>query len=384
MHVDGALSRFGRTRSRARRWPCLVVAGVVLCVCVGTWGCAQRVTYHPASLPAEFVAPHRENIDEVGLSGLNNVAASSEMVERGDLLEVTMVTDFRNLAASTVPVRVAEDGTAMVPMIGPVTAAGLDLDEVEQEIKRAGVERGVFKNPLVTVTMKRQRKNRVTVTGAVKEPAVYELPRSNSTLLAALVAAGGLAEDAGPEVEIRNPLGHGGASPLAPPRAPRVAEAEGAELTSWRSSAEAAPGTIRVDLASARQQGHGAYYVDDGSVIQVPKRTLKPIMVLGLVHKPGQYDLPPNHDLYLMDALALAGGPSMNLADKVLIIRQIPGQAQPIRIQASIYEAKRNGQANLRVAPGDVISVEDTPLTVLWDGVRSLLRIGITGGVSLF
>jgi len=116
----------------------------------------------------------------------------------------------------------------------------------------------------------------------------------------------------------------------------------------------------------------------------VPKRVLKPVMVLGLVHKPGQYELPLNQDLYLMDALALAGGPTMTIADKVLIIRQLPGQPQPVRIRASIYEAKTNGQANLRVAAGDVISVEDTPLTVVWEGVRSLMRIGISGGISLF
>ena len=53
--------------------------------------------------------------------------------------------------------------------------------------------------------MDAKRVDRVTVVGAVKKPGVYEIPRGSSDLLAAIVTAGGLADDAGTEVEIRSP-----------------------------------------------------------------------------------------------------------------------------------------------------------------------------------
>ena len=64
----------------------------------------------------------------------------------------------------------------------------------------------MFQKPHVTVTMKRQRKNAIMVIGAVKEPGLKELPRGSCSLLAALVSAGGLSEDAGTDVEIRPSL----------------------------------------------------------------------------------------------------------------------------------------------------------------------------------
>jgi len=329
-------------------------------------------------------APPRENVEAVDLSRLSNLAVSSEMVDRGDVLEATMVTDFRELTTTTTPVRVGEDGKVNIPLIGPVHVAGLELADAEQAVAAAAVERGVFRRPYITLTMKRQRKNRVTVTGAVKEPGVYELPRGTSTLLAAIVAAGGLTKEAGPEVEIRNPLSRTAPLPLEGPQQPQIAQIDAAQQASFQTYPSGSPPAVRVNLIRAVQEGKDRYYVDDGAVVSVPKRVLKPIQVLGLVGKPGQYEMPLNQDLYLMDAIAMAGGRTMALADTVLVIREIPGRPEPVKIAVSFAEAKHNGQANLRLAPGDVISVEETPLTFLWDALRTFVRVGISGGITLF
>ena len=51
--------------------------------------------------------------------------------------------------------------------------------------------------------MQEKAVNRITVVGAVKEQGMVELPKGQSTLLAALMAAGSLDEKAGTEIEIR-------------------------------------------------------------------------------------------------------------------------------------------------------------------------------------
>jgi polysaccharide export outer membrane protein len=110
------------------------------------------------------------------------------------------------------------------------------------------------------------------------------------------------------------------------------------------------------------------------------------IHVSGLVKNPGKYELPITEDIHLLDAIALAGGYSSLVADKVLIIRRVPGQELPITIQASLRGSKRNGRENLLVAPGDSISLEQTPTTVVVDTFARIIHfsVGVTGASTIF
>ena len=63
--------------------------------------------------------------------------------------------------------------------------------------------------------------------------------------------------------------------------------------------------------------------------------------------------------------------------------RQIEGQKEPVLIQSSWRRAKRSSEANIRLGPGDVISVEQTPGTVFMD-VLNIIRFGVTGSTTLF
>jgi len=355
---------------------------------LGLAGCAQK-HYVADSLPEQYVAPRSENLEEINLARLANYSADSELIDRGDVLEVTLVTDLSDLDGTTTPVRVREDGRASVPLIGEVALAGLELEGAEQTIAAAAKTRGIFQNPHVTVTMKRQRKNRITVIGAVDEPGVYHLPRGSSTLLAALVAAGGLSEDAGPNVEVRRPVATGGAPDiLDQPPASRLTERTigEAEQVSYETEApRAAPARVRqVNLVEAAAGGYGGGYLDDGDVVMVSKQAPKPIYVIGLVNKPGEFELPPNQEVRMLDAIAKAGERSIQVADRVLIIRRVGDRPEPIVIEASVRKAKRSGEANLRLAPGDIVSVEETPTTVLVNAVTNVIRIGVGGSFSFF
>ncbi len=120
----------------------------------------------------------------------------------GDILEVRIAVGLDQDSATQFPVRVDENGMTFLPELGEVRLAGLQLTEAEKAIATACINRGIWRHPHVTVTMRQPRRNRVTVIGAVKTPGVYELPRS-ATCWDALVAADGLTEDGGPNIEIR-------------------------------------------------------------------------------------------------------------------------------------------------------------------------------------
>ncbi|MBN2475481.1 MAG: polysaccharide biosynthesis/export family protein [Pirellulales bacterium] len=379
--MPSRLGRSPRMLLRAAALPLLLAA------VFGGAGCAQyQHAYRATELPQEFWAPETENIQEIDLSRLGNFSINSQQIHPGDLLEVTIITDLTKYSAPATQVRVAENGIAKVPLLGDVALAGLELDEAEQAIAAAGVPRVFQRPPHVTVSMLRQRTNMVWVIGAVKDAGGYELPRNASSLLAALVEAGGLSEDADQHVEIRRP-GQRGPGPGMMPPGQRLAGGNGVQWASYQTAqgnAATAPRIIDVNLAEAGTQGNAGHHLEDGDIVVVSKRSPKPISVVGLVREPGEFELPPSKDMCLLDALAKAGDRTMQIADKVVIRRQIPGRDEPVVIETSIREAMSNQAANVRLAPGDVVKVEETPATVVLDALKSFIRFGLSSTVPLF
>ncbi len=276
-----------------------------------------------------------------------------------------------------------EDGQADIPVVGPVPVAGMEMAAAEAAIAAACIQRQLYRAPHVTVTMKHQRTNKVTVVGAVKEPGVYAIPRRSSDLLAALVAAGGLSEDAGVKVEIRNPRKSGG-EPSLPPIA-SGSQGDGVDSVGFSVPVDPVSSrmeSIQVDLITATKAGSGGYEVIDGGVVMVEKRDTEPVHVLGLVRTPNRYEFPIAQDLRLLDALALAGGVSNSVANKVYVIRRKPNSSQTAIVSTTISEAKRNEAHNIMLSPGDVISVEQTASTVLIDALK-VVNFGLGASVPL-
>ena len=83
---------------------------------------------------------------------------------------------------------------------------------------------------------------------------------------------------------------------------------------------------------------------------------------------------------------ALAGGLKSPLADKVFVIRQFPDMPQPAVIRLSLASAKRKGNENLILAPGDLVSVEATLPTMIFDTANNFFRvaIGLSGNIVTF
>jgi polysaccharide biosynthesis/export protein len=358
----------------------LVFAGLVAVASLA--GCSSDKVFRAANLPPMLHAPPVENAQTIDLSKLAMSAPANDQIDRGDVIEITISAGLSLEDTISFPTRVSDNGSAELPDIGVVPLAGLNLEEAEAAIVSACVNRGLYRRPNVTVTMKRQRMNRVTVLGGVSRPGTYSLPRGSSDLLAALVAAGSLSKDAGINVEIHHPgalgIDRGGRSP-----APIAEGANGVSPVGHSArtgGSRARPKTLRVNLASAVQAGTDGYYIDDGGIVMVEKRVPQPIHVLGLVKTPNKYEYPVTEEIRVLEAIALAGGVSNPVADKIYIIRKKPSIAEPALIETSISEAKRNGHADLRLQPGDIVSVEQTPSTVVMDAIR-LLNFGI--GASL-
>ncbi|HLQ43841.1 MAG TPA: polysaccharide biosynthesis/export family protein, partial [Planctomycetaceae bacterium] len=363
-------------------WRRLFVTWLWLASSVVFSGCASTDVIQADKLPQWLQAPTIENPKTLDLSRLATGSYSNDTIDRGDVLEVTINAGLNSKDNVTIPVRVTDNGMASLPVVGEVPVQGLELESAEAAIATTCVQRGIYRSPHVTVAMKRQRTNRVMLVGSFKNPGIQHLPRASSDLLSAIVAGGGLADDAGTIVEIRNSSGTGGSA--LPDRIASGLDASSNIAQTGHSqslpTAAGSPQSFRVDLVSATKEGTSAYPLGDGAIVMVERRDPLPVNVQGLVHKPGPVNYPLGTELHLLEAVGMAGGTNNQGANKVTIIRHVAGQPNPTVIATSLREAKRRGEMNLKLAPGDVVSVEQTPATVFIDTIH-LIRFAI--GTSL-
>jgi polysaccharide export outer membrane protein len=140
---------------------------------------------------------------------------------------------------------------------------------------------------------------------------------------------------------------------------------------------------MRIDLAQVPEKNIPNYSLGDRDVVMVLPHEKQIIHVTGLVHQPNQFELPHHQDVTVLDAIAMAGGISSPVADKVFVIRRLPNMPKPAVIQVSIADAKRDGNENLRLASGDLVSVERTMSTVMVDTVMTVFRVGFSVGGNL-
>ena len=352
-------------------------------VMLGSSGCRQG-HFNAASLPPEYAAPRLAGVGSLNLSRLYVGSGSDKSICPGDVLEVTIATGAVEENPQRWLLRVAQDGTIAVPLVGAVGVAGLDLFQAEYEICTAGVQRKIFRQPSVAVRIKDRNANRVIVTGAVGKPGTYELPVAGSDLLTALLEAGGLSEDADSIVEIRR-FPRRESARIVPASAP-ISRQQDFSGTSPRANEVQSIAVTSLDLASPAANGGADYYLDDATIVTVMKRPKRVVGVIGLVQNPGKFELPKDQDARLLDAIALAGGKSLSAADKVNVIRHLPGSDKTVVINASIRKAKQDGDENIRLAAGDVVSVEETPATFVTGTLRQFINVGVgvTGSIPLF
>jgi len=352
-------------------------------IAVAAVGCRSG-GFTPRTLPAEFQPPVVRDAAKIDLSALSRDNTPSELIRPGDKLDVTVTSGIEETPPQPMRVQVGEDGYIELPLIGDVPVAGYLPEQAAARIARAGVARQLFVKPVASVVLAERKRNRVTVLGAVEDPGTKELPAHQSDLVAALAAAGNLSKDAATKIKVRNPAFGGRSS--APPVAGPGVSSRSADLARTVSYDQPDPPArddtwVTIDLEMASAHGGGRYVLRDGAVVMAPRQKPTAVHVIGLVREPDRFEIPPDEEVRLLDALAMAGGRTLQLADKVRVVRTAPGREEPVIIDVSVAEAKRSTQANLRLAPGDVVSVEETPLTFTIETLRSFIRFGFSAAI---
>jgi polysaccharide export outer membrane protein len=268
------------------------------------------------------------------------------ILDSGDLLGVE-VFDVPEL---TRDVRVNELGLISLPLLPvKVRAAGLTAYQLQDKLAELLQVNGLVNNPNVTVSIKEQHGQPITIMGAVRTPSVIEAVRQMS-LLEALSRVGGLTEDAAGHVlvthaanvqsllaaaEIEENASNTDATATdepgkseaagAPTDPTSATPAQTADSTATSNSL-----TLRISLSDLLESGDPKFNVmlRGGDVVSVPKAGV--VYAVGAVAKPGGFVMASDRQqLTVLKVLALSGGLTPTAKkSKAIIIRQ---SAEPNR-----------------------------------------------------
>lgn len=332
-------------------------------------GCQSGPSYRAVDLPTELAARPAFSGQQFDLSQLGNTGAGADLIQPQDILKVLVTSGNDEDESEESELSVTQEGTIDIPYVGQVQVAGFTESQAADAVRNASVQRQVFMRPSVSVMFAQKHMHQVTVGGAVENPGKYDIRASASTLATAVLAAGGLSEKASSQITVHQPGSR------------TVASTANGEIlqTGFQSSTKtSSPKIMQVNLLSpATTQTASKSTLPDGTVITVREQPARYVTVMGLTGNQN-IEMPYDREYRLLDALAQAGGPRFSpwIANKLKIVRPHPQTGEAVTIRAYLGEAQRNREVNIPLSPGDVISIEETPLTFTISTLGALVGIG--------
>jgi polysaccharide biosynthesis/export protein len=361
--------------SKVRRvpsWPTarLVAFLSILALCAVPALCAQQKVETPQQT--------NEKIQE--LAAQERTKPHDVPVGTGDLLHIE-VFDVQELSRD---VRVGDAGDISYPLIPTkITAAGLTPFQLEQKMEQLLIENGLVTHPQVSVFVKEQNSQPVSVVGAVQKPMVYQVVRP-TTLLEILAGAGGIADDAGSVVIVtRSPN----------PFAARSSAAIIGASTNGNGSVNAGAGTptpddplgenpqiITIRIRDLLESGDSAYniLIYGGDVISVPRGGIVYVTGAGIA-QPGGYVLQSHGEqITVLKAVALAHGlTGFAKADNAVIMRNNPVTGQRDAIPVRIKQIENQKTQDVPMNSNDILYIPDSKgLKILARSAEAAISIG--------
>jgi polysaccharide biosynthesis/export protein len=269
-------------------------------------------------------------------------------------------------------VRVSDTGDIGYPLLpGKISVAGLTPFQLEDKFQQLLIANGLVAHPQVSVFVREQNSQPISVVGAVGHPIVYQVLRP-TTLLELLAQAGGVAENAGSVILVTRKTQPG--SPAIKPASATDAPPASNEQT------------ITIRLQDLLESGNPAFNIQvyGGDVVSVPQAGIVYVMGAGIA-QPGGYVLQTHGEqITVLKAIALAHGlTGFAKANDAVIMRNNPATGQRDSIPVHIKQIENRKTNDVAMRANDILYVPDSA------SKRVLARtgeaaIGIGTGVAVY
>ena len=178
-------------------------------------GCSDRVSLPSPEGLAEFenAGPVRPSID-IDCLVRAKIGGGPYRIVPGEVLELTMPTILQVVTAeepggtekaAPYVCRVSEKGTITLPVVGKIKVAGNTLAEIESAVIDAYYPEYTVTRPSVFARILEYRTAKVSITGAIENPGIYELRSDQMSLVALLMEAGGIIDEGAALIRIIHP-----------------------------------------------------------------------------------------------------------------------------------------------------------------------------------
>ncbi|HUX46079.1 MAG TPA: polysaccharide biosynthesis/export family protein [Terracidiphilus sp.] len=284
-------------------------------------------------------------------SGATTLNASADLpVERigpNDLIGIS-VYDSPELTRT---VRVDPDGTIRLPMLqNHIQASGLFPEQLEKAITAALVHEQVLVDPIVSVSVVEYRSRPISVVGAVRTPVTFQAV-GVVTLLEAISQAGGLADNAGPDILVS-----------------RQEPTSDGKVTTQIQRIPASDLLNSVD-PSFNLRLHG------GEVVRVPEAGL--VYVVGNVKAPGAYPIRGESGTSVLKLMALTHGLNSYTAHKAFIYRKEAGSGGSGQIPIELKKIMEHKAPDVPLMANDILYVPEA------NGRKAAFRtLAVVGGIG--
>ena len=252
-----------------------------------------------------------------------SLVRSDYKIGRQDLLDISVF----GVDELDQTVRVADDGSITMPLLGTLSVSGLTRTELEQSIARLLAERYV-RNPQVTVFVKEYTSKQIAVSGAVKKPGTYEM-LGRKTLLEMISMAGGLDSDFGKQIIIFRQNNDGTTERLS---------------VDVKRLVYAADPALNITIAP-------------NDIIYIPAVEKIRIFVSGAVRNPNLYEVPRDEPVTLLKAITLAGGTTDRAAEKKVQIMRTEEDGSRVTLVVNLKQIKRGKAEDPILHPDDIVLI---------------------------
>jgi polysaccharide export outer membrane protein len=261
----------------------------------------------------------------LGAAGLAQGQDSSYRIGPRDLIAVRVDEDAKLTGNS----RVAEDGTVNLPLLGDIKVAGKTTAEAAAQLKRL-LEEKYMQRASVVVQVVEFRSRPISVIGAVKQPGNLGFS-GRWTLLEAITASGGLAENHGNVIHILRRADNGLSDQVE----------------------------IPIDALLVRGDPKANIPIFANDLINVPGTVEVTVYCLGQVQKPGALVFKSNERITILAAIAHAGGLTDRAAKKILIKRAAASYG-PQELTVDYNRILAGKEPDVELRQGDVIVVKES------------------------
>jgi polysaccharide export outer membrane protein len=328
----------------------------------------QQARENPAAAPAE------------------SQTTSESRIGTNDLLNISIF----EAPEMNCTVRVSSSGEISLQLLGAVHAAGLTPEELESVLQGL-LRRTYMKDPHVGVFVQELQSHGVSIVGAVKMPGIFQI-RGTKTVIEILSMAEGLADDAGDTVLLMHGASYAasanssgtilladGIVPAQPPDAVLPGISDSISLPLEKKKIEIEQINLKKLLDSADSSLNVP--VRPGDIVKVPRAGI--VYVVGEVQKPGGFVLQNNENISVLQALALAEGPTRTSAmAHARLIRTDPVTGARIEIPMNLGNILSGKPPDTFLQAKDIVFVPNsTAKNVFYKGTAAALQAAVGAAI---